>query len=78
MMIEHLGIDGLVPPDDDDADIRDEFACAGREAIFGFDAMGGIFARPASLAVRESCPNLPRYGSAGGRRSSAAAQLLLP
>ena len=44
-MIEQLGIDGLVPPDDDDADIRDEFACAGREAMFGFDTIGGIFGR---------------------------------
>ena len=55
-MIEHLGIDGLVPPDDD-IDIRDELACAGREAAFGFDTIGGIFGRPLSPAVRESCPN---------------------
>ena len=53
-MIEQLGIDGLVPPDDDDADIRDEFACAGREAAFGFDTIGGILGR--SLAVA-SCPH---------------------
>ena len=52
-MIEQLGIDGLVPPDDDDADIRDEFACAGREAMFGFDAIGGIFGRSPNLAKRE-------------------------
>ena len=28
-MIEQLGIDGLVPPDDDDVDIRDEFIAPG-------------------------------------------------
>ena len=56
-MIEQLGIDGLVRPDDDDADIRAEFACAGREAIFGFDTIGGIFGRPPNLAMHESCPN---------------------
>jgi hypothetical protein len=52
-MIEQLEIDRLVPPDDDDADIRDEFACAGREVTFGFDAIGGIFGRPLNLAMRE-------------------------
>jgi len=56
-MIEHLGIDGLVPPDDDDADISDELARAGREAIFGFDTIGGIFGRFPSVAMREPCPN---------------------
>ena len=56
-MIENLGIDGLVSLDDDDADIRDEFACAGREATFGFDTIGGIFGRPPSLATPGRCPN---------------------
>ncbi len=56
-MIEELGIDGVVRPDNDDADIRDEFACAGREAIFGFDTIGGVFGRPRNLAMPESCPN---------------------
>ena len=56
-MIEELGLDGLVRPDDDDAHIRDEFACAGREAIFGFDTIGGIFGGPLNLAMPESCPN---------------------
>jgi len=56
-MIEQLGIDGLVPPDDEDADIRDELVCAGREATFGFNTIGGIFGRPPSLATWESCPN---------------------
>jgi len=54
-MIEYLGIDGLDPPDD--ADIRDEFACAGREVTFGFDTIGGIFGRPLTLAMPESCRN---------------------
>jgi len=52
-MIEHLGTDELVSPDDDDADIRDEFACAGREVTFGFDTLGGIFGRPPGLAMVE-------------------------
>ncbi len=56
-MIEELGIDGVVRPDNDDADIRDEFACAGREAMFGFDTIGGIFGRLPNLAMREFCPN---------------------
>jgi len=54
-MIEQLGIDGLVPFDD--ADIRDECVCAGREAILGFDTMGGIVGRTPSPAMSESCPN---------------------
>ncbi len=54
-MIEHLGINGVVRPDDDDADIRDEFACAGREAAFGFDTIGAILGR--SLTRPESCPD---------------------
>ena len=56
-MIEQLGIDGLVSPDDEDADIRDELVFGGREATFGFDTIGGIFGRPSSLAMWESCPN---------------------
>ena len=62
-MIEYLGTDELVSPDDDDADIRDEFACAGREVTFGFDTLGGIFGRPPGLAMHEF---------AGDRRSSLA------
>jgi hypothetical protein len=58
-MIEQLGIDGLVPPDDD-ADVRDEFGRAGREAVLGFDTIGGIFGRPVSLSMPESCPNCAR------------------
>jgi hypothetical protein len=55
-MIEPLGTNWLVSPDDDNADdIGDELACAGREAIFGFDAIGGIFGRPLNLL--EPCPN---------------------
>ncbi|MGO8823811.1 MAG: hypothetical protein ACLQU9_01060 [Acidimicrobiales bacterium] len=50
-----LGSDGLDPPDD--ADIRDEFACAGREAVLGFHTIGGIFGRPLNLAMPESCPD---------------------
>ena len=45
-MIDHLGTDGLLSLDDDDADIRDEFACAGREVTFGFDALARDFGRP--------------------------------
>ena len=56
-MIEQLGIDGLVLPDDDDGDIRDEFVCAGREATFGFDTIDGIFGRSLYRALPESCPN---------------------
>jgi hypothetical protein len=52
-----LDLDGLVRLDDDDADIRDEFAFAGREAIFGFDTIGGIFGRPSNLAMPEFCTN---------------------
>ena len=40
-MIEYLGISGLVPPDD--ADIRNELTCAGREASLGFDVMVGLY-----------------------------------
>jgi hypothetical protein len=71
-MIEYLGSDGLVPPDADDADIRYEFVCAGREVTFGFDTIGGIFGRPPSLAMREYA-ELRRHESTGGHRSSAAA-----
>ena len=71
-MIEYLGTDGLVSPDSDDADIRDEFACAGREATFGFDALGGIFGRPAGLAMLEYAESR-RHESTGDHRSSAAA-----
>jgi len=70
-MIEQLGIDGLVPPDEDDADIRDELVCAGREAIFGFGTIGGIFGRPLESS------RLRRHESSGDHRSSAA-QLFLP
>jgi hypothetical protein len=56
-MIEQLGVDGLVRAEDDDADIKDEFGFAGREAILGFDAIGGIFDRPPYLAMPEFCPN---------------------
>ena len=75
-MIEHLGINGVVRPDDDDADIRDEFACAGREAAFGFDTIGAILGR--SLSEAGILSRLRRQESSGGHRSSAAAQLLLP
>ena len=71
-MIEYLGSDGLVPRDADDADIRDELACAGREVTFGFDTIGGIFGRPPSLAMREYA-ELRRRESTDGHRSSAAA-----
>ena len=71
-MIEHPGTDGLVSPDDDDADIRDEFTCAGREVIFGFDTLGGIFGRPAGLAMLEYA-ELRRHEFTGDHRSSAAA-----
>ena len=54
-MAENLGIDWLVPPDEFDADIGVELACAGREAIFGFDMLGELFSGPASLAMRERC-----------------------
>jgi hypothetical protein len=57
MMAENLGIDWLVPPDDGDTDIGVELACAGREAIFGFDTLGELFSGPASLAMRERCPD---------------------
>ena len=70
-MIEHLGTDGLVSPVDD-ADIRDEFACAGREVTFGFDTLGGIFGQPASLAMLEYA-QLRRHELIGDQRSSAAA-----
>ncbi len=56
-MVEQLGVDELVPPDDGNADIKDEFACAGREATFGFDTIGGIFDWSLSLGMQESCPN---------------------
>lgn len=55
-MIEHLGIEAQVPPDDD-ADIRDECACAGREATIGFETIGGIVGWPLCPSMRESCPN---------------------
>ena len=70
-MIEHLGTDGSVSPDSD-ADIRDEFACAGREATFGFDALGGIFGRPAGLAMLEYAESR-RHELTGDHRSPAAA-----
>jgi hypothetical protein len=70
-VIEHLGTDGLVSPGDD-ADIRDEFACAGREVTFGFDTLGGIFGQPASLAMLEYA-QLRRHELIGDQRSSAAA-----
>lgn len=41
-MIEQLGLEGLIRLDDGDSDIKDEFGCAGREAILGFDVIGGI------------------------------------
>ena len=40
-MSEYLGVSGLLPPDD--ADIRNELTCAGREASLGFDAMVGLY-----------------------------------
>jgi hypothetical protein len=40
-MIECLGISGPTLPDD--ADIRNELTCAGREASLGFDAMVGLY-----------------------------------
>ena len=70
-MIEHLGTDGLVSPVDD-ADIRDEFACAGREVTFGFDTLGGIFGRPPGLAMLEYA-EMRRHEFAGDHRSSSAA-----
>ena len=71
-MIEHLGTDVLVSPDEDDADIRDDFACAGREVTFGFDTLGGIFGGPRSLAMLEYA-EMHRHEFAGGHRSPAAA-----
>ena len=56
-MIEQLGLEGLIRLDDGDSDIKDEFGCAGREAILGFDVIGGFFGRPPNLAMPESCPN---------------------
>jgi len=56
VMIENLGIDGLVPPDDDDADIRDELVCAGREATFGFDTIGRFFTASGILRDRSFLP----------------------
>ena len=60
-MIEYLGTDELVSPDDDDADIRDEFACAGREVTFGFDTLGGIFGRPPGLAMQNLLVTVDRH-----------------
>jgi hypothetical protein len=54
-MIEYLGISGLVPPDD--ADIRNELTCAGREASLGFDAMVGLYGRFSGPAMPASSPN---------------------
>ena len=71
-MIDHLGTDGLLSLDDDDADIRDEFARAGREVTFGFDTLGGIFSRPPGLAMLEYA-EMCRHESTGGHRSWAAA-----
>jgi len=71
-MIDHLGTDGLLSLDDDDADIRDEFACAGREVTFGFDSLGGIFGRAPRLAMLEYA-EMRRHESPGDHRSWAAA-----
>jgi hypothetical protein len=59
-MAENLGIDWIDPPDEFDVDIGVELACAGREAIFGFDTLGELFSGSAGLAMRERYPNCAR------------------
>jgi hypothetical protein len=59
-MVESLGIDWIDPPDEFDVDIGVELACAGREAIFGFDTLGELCSGSAGLAMRERCPNCAR------------------